>query len=412
MGRRPSGAIPVPRLHKQSGSARLRFNGREFRFGPFGSPEAERRYRQWRTEHFAEPRETAAQAAPAPAVPPAAPSADLTVGELWEAWAKSIQGKRPDDYRKSSTWQGALAALRALMLVPGVVEMPAAAFGPRKYIEVRDALCRAPIVRRLRNGKTSAPKRRTRRDVNDTMRRVDQMYRWATPMELVPESKAHALATVKPIAWGEVSLIRESDARRAVDDDRLAAILPHLTAPLRALLLFARHTGCRPGEAAQLRLSDVLDREKPAWRYRPPQHKNRWRGHSRDIWIGPKAQAVVLEALGCRGDQEYVFSPRCAVQRRKRRPDTIPKHSPQPSPLAGEFYTTAAIRRAVKRACEAAGVPYFVPYEMRNTRSDEARRLHGPDHSQAVLGDKSRALVDHYAPVGWELAVEAATLSG
>jgi integrase len=409
MGRRPNGAIPVPTLHKQSGNARLRFQGREFRFGPFGSPEAEIRYQRWRMERFGEAQ---AVAPSEPSPPPLPAPADITVGELWEAWAKSIQNKRPDDYKKSSKWQGALAALRAIRLVPGTIEMPAAAFGPRRLIEVRDALCHAPIVRRLRNGKKSAPKTRTRRDVNDTAGRIVQMFRWATPMELVPEAKAHALATVKPLAPGEVAAVRDSVPRSPVDQQRFDAILPHMTAPMRALVIFARLTASRPGEVARLRLSEVIDRDQPVWLYRPLQHKNRWRGHERWIEVGTKAQAVILEALNGRGEDEYVFSPRVAVQGRRRRPDTIPMRSPKPSARVGECYTTAAIRRAIKRACEKAGVSAFPTYELRYTRIDEVRRLHGPDAAQRTAGHRTRALVDHYAPVGREEATRAALLSG
>jgi integrase len=417
MGRRPSGAIPVPRFHKQSGQARLRFNGREFRFGPFGSAEAERRYQSWRAKQFgdqlAEPPSGNAAPPPCSAVPPApTPTAGLTVGELWEAWANSIRRKRPDDYKKSSAWHAAKAALRALMLVPGTVEMPAETFGPRRLIEVRDALCHAPIVRRLRNGKLSAPKTRTRRDVNDTAGRIVQMFRWATPMELVPEAKAHALATVKPLAAGEVSAVRDSAPRSPVDNQRLDAILPYLTDPMRAMVLFARLTASRPGEVSRLRLADVINRDQPVWLYRPPQHKNRWRGHDRSIEVGTKAQAVLLEALGGRGEDEYVFSPRRAAPRRPRRPGTIQMHPPKPSPRAGEYYTTAAIRRAIARACKQAGVPAFPTYELRYTRIDEVRRLHGPDAAQRTAGHRTRDLVDHYAPVGREEAMRAALLSG
>jgi integrase len=334
------------------------------------------------------------------------------VGELWNAWARSIRANLDDDFKASSKWQGALSALRAIMLVPGVVQMPAAAFGPRKLIEVRDALCRAPIVRRLRNGKTTPPRQRTRRDTNDTVARVVQMFRWATPMELVPESKAHALKTVPPLKRGEVACLLESEPRRAVEGDRLDAILPHLTSPLRGLLMFTRLTGCRPGEAARLRLDDVTDRSSPVWNYAPQQHKNRWRGQARNIAIGPKAQAIVLDALGDRGEDEFVFSPLQATQRRPRKPGTIPKPNPKPSRRAKAFYRDDTIRTAVRRACIAAGVEYFVPYSMRHTRAAETRRLHGADHTQAVLGDKSATMVDHYAPVKWDLAVEAAALSG
>ncbi|MEN9666623.1 MAG: hypothetical protein RLZZ326_2986 [Planctomycetota bacterium] len=44
MGRRHSGALPAMRLHKQSGQARIRLNGTEYRLGQHGSPAARLRY--------------------------------------------------------------------------------------------------------------------------------------------------------------------------------------------------------------------------------------------------------------------------------------------------------------------------------------------------------------------------------
>ena len=101
MGRRHSGALPAMRLHKQSGQARIRLNGTEYRLGQHGSPAAQMRYDELIAAWIASgrtsveavtgpPRPAPASrsrkpATPAPsprAAPAAAPAADLTVGEL------------------------------------------------------------------------------------------------------------------------------------------------------------------------------------------------------------------------------------------------------------------------------------------------------------------------------------------
>ena len=124
MGRRPSGAYPAMRLHKQSGQARIRLNGTEYRLGQHGSPAAQMRYDEliaaWiasgRTSLDAGRAVIGRPATPQPVAQPAAThdaTGGLTVGELARAWLRDIEATRPD-YRKTSLWHGAIAASRAV----------------------------------------------------------------------------------------------------------------------------------------------------------------------------------------------------------------------------------------------------------------------------------------------------------
>ena len=71
------------------------------------------------------------------------------------------------------------------------------------------------------------------------------------------------------------------------------ATLPHLTAPLAAMVKLQLLTGARPGEIASLRPRDV-DRSDPAsWVYRPGSHKTEHHGRDRVIVLGPRAQKVL-----------------------------------------------------------------------------------------------------------------------
>src|SRR5581483_6249733 len=88
--------------------------------------------------------------------------------------------------------------------------------------------------------------------------------------------------------------------------------LPFLNRHVRGLVEFQRLTGCRPGEACALRRCDV-DVSGPIWLYKPAHHKTAWRGKSRTIAIGPKAQEL-LRQFFTPDLHSYPFSPACAVE--------------------------------------------------------------------------------------------------
>jgi hypothetical protein len=63
----------------------------------------------------------------------------------------------------------------------------------------------------------------------------------------------------------------------------------------------------RPGEACVMRGCD-LDMTGPIWVYRPEHHKTVHQGHTREICLGPQAQAIVKPFLKL-DTQAYLFSP-------------------------------------------------------------------------------------------------------
>lgn len=409
MGRRHAGALPAMRLHKQTGRARVCIAGCRYWLGPWGSPEARLRYDELIAAYVASGRKSVEAARPAAPQAPPEPPDDITVAELSLAWVKSIKAARGEGFKKSSTYTASLSAVRALRPVAAV---PARQFGPRQLLEVREMFAAGRVIRRNKKGEVVVDKPRTRRYVNDTMQRIVALFSWAAVREMVPGDKPAALREVKPLRPGEIATVVDTPPREAVDDDRLEAALDHLQPPMRALVQFCRLTGCRPSEAASLKLCHVHDRDQPVWRYSPPRHKNAWRGHGRHIPIGPAAQAVVVEALGDRGDDAHVFDPRSAVPIRPRKDGTIRFQPPATSGRVRDRYDSASIRRAISRACEKAGCESWFPYLLRYARNQEIRRLHGPEAAAANLGDRSPQMLNRYAPPGWEAAVEAALKTG
>jgi integrase len=332
------------------------------------------------------------------------------VAELAVKWLRDIEATRPN-CRKTSLWHGALAASRAIRPLG---TMPVSQFGSKALLEVQRHLVETPIVRRKpKRGRPevdASPKYRSRRYVNDVVARVRQMFHWGVLRELVPDDRVKALEVVPALVLG-ASKAKETKRRKPVKPSLVKATLPHLPKEVADLVWFMRLTGCRPSEAARMKLSRIRDRDKPVWRYVPRRHKTAHHGKTRHIPIGPQAQEIVLRHTAGREPTEYVFTPQRSVPPRKLKTDK-PLEPTKTSPLVGRRFKSAAIRRAITRAIERAELPHWTPYQLRYTRLREIRKQEGREAAQAVAGHSTAMMTDHYAPANWGRAAKAAMRSG
>lgn len=88
--------------------------------------------------------------------------------------------------------------------------------------------------------------------------------------------------------------------------------------PVRAMVRLQLLTGARPSQILEMRPVEI-DRSGKVWIYRPAAHKNSWRGSDRSIYLGPQAQAIVLDALRPGFQERFLFSPAVAELRRRDR---------------------------------------------------------------------------------------------
>jgi integrase len=63
----------------------------------------------------------------------------------------------------------------------------------------------------------------------------------------------------------------------------------------------------------------------------------------------------------------------------------------------GERYTTRSYRRAIERACDAAGVPRFSPHQLRHLAAHRIRAKHGIDGARAMLGHSLASVTERYS---------------
>jgi integrase len=425
---RKKSAVPVVRFHK--GQARLRLDGRVFYFGRFGSPEAvakaDHLIAAWLAngrrlpddlactapQEHATPSEKASRAAALAApsavigrvpVPTEPEGTGLTVGELCEMWIAWIKAERivGKHARATSILFGARQAAAALRRHWA---MRAADFGPRALYEVQAALVTEPCRqsgRRKKDGKKSPPKYRTRKTVNDVVGRVRQLFKWAVGRELVPEGKIYALQQVAALMPGQTTA-RENPRKEPVADAVVEATLAHLPPVLRDLLRVERLTACRTEEVCGL-MRGHLDMTGKVWTWVPPTHKTAWRGQSKTIAVGPRAQEILRPYIVKARDTDYLFSPREAMKQLGYE---------EPSGRVRDHYDTDSVRRAIVRACDALGIPRWTPHRLRHTRLKEVRDEYGLDHAQAVGGHRHARVTEIYAAIDFDKAREVALLTG
>jgi len=431
--RRRNTSLPTPVSIR--GRARIRLDGRTYWLGEFGSPEARRLEDRivgaWLAagrklpEGFdplasagppapgpTPPAVAVAAAPPPPALPPAAGD-DITVGELCQRWIAWIKAERLTHGQDTSLLAGARQAVYALRRHWA---MRASQFGPRALAEVRVALANEPVrvVSRKRKAKTETPntsarkppkptkppRYRSRNTVVDTIGRVRQLFRWAVSRELVAPDRVHALASLEPLLPGQTRAV-ERPPVRPVPDDVFEATLAKLPPVMADLLRVCRLTGSRPGEVCKMTTRHI-DMRGEVWVYSPPEHKNAWRRHDRNVAIGPRAQAVLRRYIGNRSLDAPLFSPRESEVARGRKPGRHHR----------DFYDDCQVCRAVVRACEKHGIQRWTPYQLRHARLEEVRDHFGLDHAQAVGGHKHARVTEVYASVNRRKAQEVARQSG
>jgi integrase len=403
MGRRASNDFPRPRLHKRTGQARVRVAGREVWLGRWGSPEADFKYRQllaaWATDGAAVEAVTPAPRRRHDPVAVAVPARDeqMTVGALLVRYLLEVKAERPVD-RKHAKWWLARSIANAL---EGRRSIPLDEFGPKMLAEVQRELAEVPMPR-----KCGGHAKRSRAQVAKLVNGIRAMFQWAVAEELVTPDRLVALRSVKPPKRGHV---REGDPREPVADEHIEAALAHMPPAAAAIVRFCRLTACRPSEAMSLRMADV-EQLAGAWRWTLTKHKNSHRGKRRVVAIGQRAAAIAREWSAGKPAAALVFT-RDGVGRRpsNRTTATIPI---QGDPRKSMPWDAELLRKFVARACKAASIPVWTPYQLRHTALTKARNEAGLEAAAAVGGHAASRMTEEYARDTFLLAAQVAERIG
>ena len=403
---RRSARIPKYRLHKPSGLAVVRLNGRDIYLGQHGTEESRQRYEQviaeWLSNHrqLTERRELLDS-----------PRA-LSVGELVVAYLEHAEGYYVKNGHPTGEFENIKDAVRQLSRLYGKTLV--ADFGPPELKAVRRAMIRAGLCRNV---------------VNARVNRIRRIFKWGVSNQFVSTSVLQALQALEPLKRNR-SQARESAPVEPAPEKRIKQVLKLLPRQVAAMAELQLLTGMRPGEATAMRTGD-LDMSGRIWVYKPGSHKTEHHGRNRVVFIGPKAQQVMSPFLKHDLDA-FIFSPADAVcelrqrLRTKRRtrvqPSQFCRAKPNPKVEAGPRYTRRSYAQAIKRACDKAFPPpkglnkdeirewrkqhRWSPNQLRHNAATFLRKEFGIEAARVVLGHASSAVTGVYAELDLNRAAD------
>lgn len=338
---------PAYLLHKATGQARVRINGKDIYLGPFDSSESKERYREVLQEWGCGERTIVT----------------VSIGVLCLRYLEFAKGYYQKNGRKTSEVSAIQVAMRFLTGHPRFKNMPVRDFKTAALLEVRDAMVKKGFIRK---------------SINCHVNRIRRMFAWGVEQELVKPEQLIVLKTVAGLKQGRSRAV-ESDPVGPVSIEHIDATKPFLRPVVWAMIQLQLLTAMRPGEVRLLRLADI-DRKPDVWEYVPSEHKTQHRGKQRRIYIGPEGQKILQPFL--KADQtRFVF-------------ESMP----------GRCYSKDSFIKAVSRACTEAKIPKWSPNQLRHTAATEIRRQFGLEASRTILGHTTSDVTQIYAERDFDAA--------
>jgi len=316
-------------------------------------------------------------------------SGELTILELCGRYLKSC---------KEEEGPKTFPVMRSV--VQGLVKfcpyLPAKDFGPLKLKQYRDHLIQIGYYRVKRSTGESTHHQYTRSGINYTTKRIRKIFRWAVGQEIVSAERHQSLLSVLPLRTGRT---KAPEAKKIVQvsDEIVSRTLPHLSAPIAAMVRLQHLTGMRPGEVCRLSTPEIDRSDPECWIYTPAEHKTAHLDKHRVVAFAATAQAVLEPWL--RDDDKPLFSPaermaaRKLVLRENRKTKVQPsqedRSKPDPKKAPGEAYTTLSYGRAIAKACADKGIPSWSPNQLRKRAAQRVLETQGLDAKDvsALLGN-------------------------
>lgn len=351
------------------------------RFGKWGEPETERRYREFLDllaaenvpvvhQYAGDGRETVRQ-----------------VANMWADWSLTHYRRGGD---VSLERQNMVDAIREMTVDLG--DVPIRTFKPRHLLAVRDAMARSG--------------RLSRSTVNARLGRIKRFFKWACAHDLAAPDLWANLQTVSGLSVGEAG-IGEADPVTPTPLESIKAAAENGPPVIADMLRVQFYCVMRPGEVCKMR-ADGVRQGDAGWLYVPGSHKTTWRGKKLVKAIPAIARAIVErrlesetgylfdtaegrrwgaeQAAETKGERKTKIRPSETKQREERRQGT---HS--------GIYTPTSYRQAVKRACERAGVQPFTPNQVRHSAVTwVSETIADHDAAQLLAGHSHAATTEIY----------------
>ena len=402
---------PKYTLHRGTGQARVRINGKDHYLGEHGSADSRERYEELMRLWFDRQGDVSLK--------------NFTVDDLAILFLQYAEGYYVKNGEPTSEVNNMRIALRPLVRLFGQIRV--ADFRPADMKRIRDLMIVDGIAR------TS---------INRQLGRIKRVFRWGVEEGHVPASVFAGVTAISGLRAGRSGAV-ESEPIKPVSVDAVEAVEPFVSRQVWGMIRLQLATGMRPGEVAQMRGCD-LNMSGATWEYSPASHKTQHRGKQRVVFIGPRGQEVIREFL--KADlNAFLFSPADAREEfdakrkaNRKTPITPSQRARQrikrPIRTPGIRYTVCSYGQAVRNGCELAfGLPdelrkipdslsdaekedrrrrasewrkehCWHPHRLRHSAATMLRREFGIEAARTVLGHTSAAITEVYAEIDQDKA--------
>lgn len=386
---------------------------RQIPLGPWGSPEADRRYHEelakWHARQLAG--ETAAAVISAPA------TRSITIADAAASYLLRCDRyyRRPDGTPTGEA-ENCTFALGPLLELFGDEQL--ANLTPQRVNVVRERMIAG-------DPRVPAEKRRgwCRTVVNHSVNRIRTFVKWCVAEGLVSPVVHSALCALAPLKRGR-SEAREPKPTKPVSDADVEKTLPYLPPVVRDMVQVQHLVGMRGGELCALTTGELDMSESVAsgcWVFRPRQSKLSYRGRQVEYVLGPRA--VELMRPYVKADPNApLFSPaesearRRAEQRARRQTKVQPSHAdrsvPNPGKKPGDRYDSRSYAHAIRHACVKAGVEPWSPHALRRAVATRVRAQFGIEAARVALAHATVEMATLYGHRDLRVAAEIASKIG
>lgn len=242
---------------------------------------------------------------------------------------------------------------------------PITEVGPLKIMDMMQAMARQEV---------------SRYRINRLLSHIKRLMDWLVSRELIGPEKLAAIKSVKSLKAGRTSA-KELPPVPAVPIEVVEQTLKNIRKPLCDMIQIQLLTAMRPNEVCNLKFNEI-DQEKAVWVYRPAKHKTSYRGHKRQILIGPEAQALL---------RPYSF---------------LDKDKPIFYTTKAEPFDAGTYGRAILEHNRRHGIAHWMPNQLRHAAATRLVKEFGWQAARTILGHKSFDITAIYAEENLEKTAE------
>jgi len=338
--------LPQMHHHRASDKARVYFKGKHIYLGEWGSPAAQTAYQNFLRQ---------IDEINAPIMKGGGLPVCVAVGKFLDHAKEYYQGSHEVENLRST--------LR--VFIEYYEWIPITEIGPLKIMDMMQSMAKKEV---------------SRYRINRLLSHIKRLMDWLVSRELIGSEKLAAIKSVKSLKAGRTSA-KEMIPVAAVPIEVVEQTLKNIRKPLCDMIQIQLLTAMRPNEVCNLNFSEI-DQAKAVWIYSPAKHKTSYRGHKRQILIGPEAQSLL---------RPYSF---------------LPRDKPIFYTTKEEAFTAGTYGRAILEHNKANGIMHWMPNQLRHAAATRLVKEFGWEAARLILGHKSFNITAIYAEESLEKTAE------